>query len=78
MGRDVIYYTKLLRAPFSLALKHFQAWNIHNVSGQPVPVIPVGSFFVMSNINLHSFSLRPFLLILSLHTLVKSTSPIFL
>jgi len=38
----------------------------------------VKNFFLMSHLNLPSFSLRPFPLVLSLHPLVKSPSPSFL
>jgi len=38
----------------------------------------VKNFFPISNLNLPSFTLRPFPLVLSLHTLVKSPSPSFL
>jgi len=37
----------------------------------------VKNFFLISNLNLPSFNLQPFPLVLSLHTLVKSPSPSF-
>jgi len=40
--------------------------------------LTVKNFFLISNLNLPSFILQPFPLVLSLHTLVKSPSPSFL
>jgi len=62
-------------------LEHCQGGSIHSFSGQPVPVPhhPHGKeLLVVSNLNLPYFSLQPFPLVLSLHTLVKSPSPSFL
>jgi len=43
--------------------------------GQGLPTLTVKDFFLTSNLNLLSFSLKPLPLVLSLHALVKSPSP---
>ncbi|KAK4812888.1 LOW QUALITY PROTEIN: hypothetical protein QYF61_024244 [Mycteria americana] len=72
---------QVAQSPTQPGLEHFQGWGIHSFSGQPVPVphhLIVKSFFLISNLNLLSFSLKPLPLALSLHALVKSPSPAFL
>jgi len=62
-------------------LEHCQGGGSHRFSGQPgqcLTTLTVKNFFLLSNLNLPSFSLQPFLLVLSLHTIVKSPSPSFL
>ena len=53
-----------------------QGWGIHNFSGQPVHWHC--NFFLISNLNLASFSFKPLPLVLSLHSLTKSHSINFL
>jgi len=56
-----------------------QGWDIHNLSWQPVPVPPhCKNFFLISSTIFSSFSLKPFLLVLSQHSLLKSLFPSFL
>ena len=45
---------------------------------QCLTTLPVQNFFLTSNLNLPSFSLKPLCLVLLLHGLVKSPSPAFL
>ena len=45
---------------------------------QCLTTLPVKNFFLTSNLNLPSFSLKPLRLVLLLHGLVKSPSPAFL
>jgi len=57
-------------------LEHFWGWGIHSLSGQPVPA-PHHSLGKelsppLSNLNLPSFNLKSFPLVLSLSMLVKS------
>jgi len=62
-------------------LEHCQGGGSHSFSGQPGPVfhpLMVKNFFLISNLNLPSFSLKPLPLVLSLHTPVQSPSPSFL
>jgi len=76
MSRDIFHQTMLLRAPCNLAL---------DTAREEAATVSLGNvfqsltnFFLLSNLNLLSFSLQPFPLVLSLHTLVKSPSPSFL
>ncbi|KAK4829131.1 hypothetical protein QYF61_002210 [Mycteria americana] len=51
-----------LRAPSNLTLNRFQGWGIYHLSGQPVPVFhhPYSKkLFLISSLNLPSFSLKP-------------------
>jgi len=52
-------------------------WDIHSFSGQSLPVFhqPFEYFFLTSNLNLPSFSLKPFSLLLSLSDHVKCVYP---
>jgi len=55
-------------------LEHLQGWGIHHLSGQPVPVphSPYCKiFFLISNLNLPSFNLKPSSLILLQQTLLN-------
>jgi len=81
MGRDTFHQTRLLKAPSSLA------WNTSREGaataslgnlGQGLTTLIVKNFFVISNLNLPSFSLELLPLVLSLQGLVKSPSPAFL
>lgn len=69
----------LFRAPSSL--EHLQGWEVHNLSGQLVPVphpisphLTVRNVFLISNLNLASSCLRLLPLVIS-HVLVKSPFP---
>jgi len=78
MSRDIFHYTRLLRAPSSLALntaREGAATASLGSLGQCFTTLTVKNFFLISHLNLPSFSLQPFPLVLSLHTLVKSPSP---
>ena len=69
------------RSPSTLSLDVSRDRAIHCLSGHPVPVphtLMVKNFFLISNLNLPSCSLKPFLLVLSQQTLLKSLSPSFL
>jgi len=81
MSRDIFHQPWLLRAPFSLALNTAREGaataSLGNL-GQCLTTLMVKNFFLISNLNLPSFSLELFPLVLSLHTLVKSPSPSFL
>ena len=72
-----LHQTRLLRAPTNLALNTSREGadtaSLGNL-GQCFTTLMVKNFFLLSNLNLPSFSLQPFLLVLSLHTLVKSPS----
>jgi len=56
-------------------IENLQGWDIHNCSGQPVPA-PYHSLGKelppLSNLNLPSFNLKPFLLALPSSTHIKS------
>jgi len=81
MSRDTFHQTRLLRAPFNLALNTAREGaataSLGNL-GQGLTTLMGKNFFLISKLNLPSFSLQPFPLVLSLHTLVKSPSPSFL
>jgi len=81
MSRDIFYQTRVLRAPSNLALNPAgggaDTASLGNM-GQCFITLMVKNFFLISHLNLPSFSLKPFPLVLSLHTLVKSPSPSFL
>jgi len=79
MSRDIFHQTRLLRAPSNLALstaREGAATASLGSLGQCLTTLMVKNFFLISNLNLPSFSLEPFPLVLSLHTLVKSPSPL--
>ena len=81
MSRDIFHQTRLLRAPSNLALNTAREGASTASLGklfQCFTTLTVKNFLLISNINLPSFSLQPFPLVLSLHTLVKSPSPSFL
>jgi len=81
MGRDIFHQTKVLRAPSNLALGTADWRAATALLGnlcQGLTTFRVKNFFLISNLNLPSFSLEPFPLVLSLHTLVKSPSLAFL
>jgi len=72
---------RFLRAPSNLALNTVREGegtaSLGNL-GQGLTTLIGKNFFLTSNLNVPSFSLEPFPLVLSLHTLVKSPSPSFL
>jgi len=78
MGRDPFYQPRVLRAPSNLALNTAREGaataSLGNL-GQCPATLMGKNFFLISDLNLPSFSLQPFPLVLSLHTLVKSPSP---
>ena len=66
------------QGPIQSGLEHLQGWGIHNLSVQPVPAphhLLVKNFPLTSNLNLPSFKLKPFPLVLLLATLAKSLLP---
>ena len=66
---------RLPRAPSNLVIEHLQGWGIHSLSGQlfqHLTALSVKNFSLISNLNLPSLSLKPFPLVLSLSTRVKS------
>jgi len=71
----------LLRAPSNLALNTAREGAATASLGnlfQSLTTLTVKNFFLISHLNLPSFSSKPFPLVLSLQTLVKSRSPSFL
>jgi len=81
LGRDIFHQTRLLKAPSNLALNIAREGaataSLGNL-GQGLTTLMVKNFFLTSNINLPSFSLKLSPLVLSLYALVKSPSPAFL
>ena len=81
MSRDIFHQTRLLRAPSNPALSTAREGaataSLGNL-GRGLSTLMVKNFFLISNVNLPSFSLELFPLALSLHTLMKSPSPSFL
>jgi len=78
LGRDPFHQTRLLRAPSNLALntaKEGAATASLGNLGQGLNTFIVKNFFLRSNLNLPSFSLKSLLVVLSLLALVKSPSP---
>jgi len=76
MGRDTFHQTRLLKAPSSLALNTAKegaaAASLGNLFQCRTALIGK-NFFLISNLNLPSFSSMPLPLVLSLQTLVKSS-----
>jgi len=71
----------LLRAPSSLALNTSREGAATTFLGnlcQCLTTVIVKNFFLISNLKLPSFSLKPLTLFLPLHALVKSPSSAFL
>jgi len=78
MSRDILHQPRLLRAAsLSTAREGAATASLGNL-GQCLTTLMGKNFFLISHLNLPSFSLEPFPLVLSLHTLVKSPSPSFL
>jgi len=81
MSRDISHQPRVPRAPSNLALnpaREGAATASLGSLGQGPTTLMVKNFFLISNLNLPSFSLQPFPLVLSLRTLVQSPSPPFL
>jgi len=81
MGRDTFHYTRLLKAPSNLAFNTAREGAATTSLGnlfKCLPILIVKNFFLISNLNLPFFSLKPLSLVLSLHAPVKSPSPAFL
>jgi len=80
MDRDTFHQTRLLRAPSNLALNTAREGAATASLGnlcQCLNTLTVKNFFLVSNLNLPSVSLKPLPLVLSLHALVKSPCPAF-
>jgi len=81
MGKDIFHDTRLLKAPYNLAFniprEGASTVSLGNLF-QCLTTLIVNNFFLTSNLNLSSFSLKPLPLVLSLQALVKSPSPAFL
>jgi len=75
VSRDIFHQTRVLRAPSILALNPSREGaapaSLGNL-GQGLTTLMGKNFFLMSNLNLPSFSLEPLPLVLLLHTLLKS------
>jgi len=75
MSRNLFHQPRLLRAPSNLVLNPAREGadtaSLGNLF-QCFTTLMVKNFFRMSRLNLPSFSLEPFPLVLTLHTLVKS------
>ena len=78
MSREPFHQTRLLNAPSNLALNTAREGaataSLGNL-GQCFTTLMVKNFFLISNLNLPSFSSKPSPLVLSLHPLVRSPSP---
>jgi len=77
VGGDPFHQPRLLRAPSSLALnpaREGAATASLGSLGQGLTALRVRNFFLRSNINLSSFSVKPFPSVLSLQALVRSPS----
>jgi len=81
MSRDIFHQTRLLKAPSNLALNTSREGattaSLGNLCHCPT-TSRVKIFFLVSNLNLPSSSLKPLSHVLSLQALVKSPSPAFL
>jgi len=69
------------RGPIQPDLEYLYGWGIHSLSGQPMPGPHYSlskEFFLMFSLNLPSFSLKPFPLVLLLSDRVKSQFPSYL
>jgi len=81
MSRDTFHQPRVLRAPSNLALNTAREGaataSLGNL-GQCLTTLMEKNFFLISHLNLPSFSTEPFPLVPSLHSLVKSPSPSFL
>ena len=81
MGRDTFHYISLLKDPSNLALNTAREGASTTSLGNffhCLTTLTGKSFFLISNQNLPSFSLKPLPLVLLLQALVISLSPSFL
>ena len=81
IGRDTSLQTRLVRAPFSLALNASREGASTTSLGnlfQCLTTLTVQNFFLISSLNLPSSSLKLVPLVLLLHALIKSPSSAFL
>jgi len=73
MGRDPFHQPRVLQAPSNLALSTAREGaataSLGNL-GQGLSTLTVKNFFLISNLNLPTYSLKPLPLALSLHALV--------
>lgn len=70
---------QVAQRPIHPGLEHYQDWGIH-FTGQLVLCLSnltVKNYFLISNLNLLSFRLKPFPIVLSVNALKKSPSPSF-
>ena len=78
MGKDTFHQPRVLPAPSNLALNTAREGaataSLDNLF-QGLTTLRVQNFFLISNLNLPSFSLKLLPLVLSIHALVKSPSP---
>uniref|UniRef100_A0A8C3JRC5 Zinc finger C2HC domain-containing protein 1A n=1 Tax=Calidris pygmaea TaxID=425635 RepID=A0A8C3JRC5_9CHAR len=78
LGRDTSHQTRLLQAPSSLALNPSRdgaaTASLGNL-GQALTTFTPKNFFLRSHLNLPSFSVKPFPLVLWLPSLIQSPSP---
>ena len=81
IGRDTFHQTRLLKAPSGLALNTFWMGASTIPLGnllQCLTAFTVKNFFLVSSLNLLSFSFKLFPLVLLLPSLIKSSTPAFL
>ena len=81
MGRDTFHFTRLLKASSNLALNTSREGASTTSLGnlfQCLTILKVKNFSFVVDLNLLCFSLKPLFFVLSLHALVKSSSPVFL
>jgi len=80
MGRDPFHQPRVLRAPSILALnpaREGAATASLGSRGQGLSTLRVKHFFLISNLNHPSLTVKPLTRVLSLHALVKSPSRAF-
>jgi len=78
MGRDPTHQPRVLQAPSSLGLsaaREGEATAFLGNLGQGLTILRAKNFFLVSDLNLPAFSLKPSPLVLSLRALVTSPSP---
>ena len=78
MGRDTFHQPRFLEAPSNLALDTARQRAATASLGNLGQGLTVKNFFVTSNLNPPSFSLKPLFLVLLQQALLKSLSPSFL
>ncbi|KAK4805635.1 hypothetical protein QYF61_009861 [Mycteria americana] len=73
-GQGHLQLEQVAQSPIQPDLKCFQGWGTYHLSGQPVRVFHhphCKHFFLISSLNLPSFSLKPLPLVLLLQALLK-------